>query len=366
MTNDLLYQVALGTVPQIGHVHAKILATHYGSAEAVFKARKRELEKLEGIGSVRAANIKQFNDFSSSEKEIRFIEQHHITPLFFLQPDYPKRLLGCYDGPALLYYKGTVSLNQDKIVAVVGTRNNSTYGKWLCEQLIADLASEEVMVLSGLAYGIDTIAHRSALQQGLPTVGVLAHGLDQLYPAANHSLARQMLKQGGLLTEFCSGHQPDKQHFPRRNRIVAGCCDCLVVVETTAKGGSMITAELANGYHKDVFAFPGRCNEISSTGCHELIKQYKAQLITSATDIVEAMNWKQQPASSLPIQPSLFPDLGKEEQSVWNIIKETQSIHIDALCAQLPFTMGTMANLLLQLEMKGVIVSMPGKMYRLL
>ena len=243
MSNDLLYRIALTLVPNIGDVHAKALVNRYGNAEAVFKAKKKDLENMEGIGTVRANSIKSFHDFTSSEAEIKFIEQYKIEPLFITDKNYPQRLLNCYDSPLLLYYRGTADLNTSRIVSIVGTRNNSEYGKTVCEKLVEDLANENILIISGLAYGIDTIAHKAALKNNLPTAGLLAHGLDRIYPPQNKTLAKQMIENGGLLTEFLSQTNPDKQNFPKRNRIVAGMCDCLVVIESGKKGGSLIKAE---------------------------------------------------------------------------------------------------------------------------
>ena len=292
MNNDLLYRIALPLVPNIGDVHAKALINIYGDAGSVFKARKKDLENIEGIGTIRAKSIKDYNSFQSSEDEIKFIEKYKIDPLFITDKNYPQRLLNCYDSPLLLYYRGTANLNCTRIVSIVGTRNNSDYGKAVTEKLVEDLATENILIISGLAFGIDTIAHKSALKNNLPTVGVLAHGLDMIYPAQNKSLARQMTEKGGLLTDFRSNTNPDKQNFPRRNRIVAGICDALVVIESSAKGGSLITASLGNGYNKDVFAIPGRANDTKSEGCNYLIKNNKASLITGAGDLVEMMLWK--------------------------------------------------------------------------
>ena len=231
MTNDLLYQISLTLVPNIGDIHAKALINRYGDAESIFKAKKSELESQEGIGIVRANSIKAFTDFDRSEEEIKFIEQYKITPLFINDKDYPQRLLNCYDSPSLLYYRGNANLNSSHIVSIVGTRNNTDYGKVACEKLVEDLQNSNILVVSGLAFGIDSIAHKSALKSNLQTVGVMAHGLDRIYPAQNKNLAKQMVDQGGLLTEFMSQTNPDRQNFPKRNRIVAGMCDALIVVE---------------------------------------------------------------------------------------------------------------------------------------
>jgi DNA processing protein len=237
MTSDILYQVALTLVPNIGDVHAKALINRYGDAQSIFKAKRKDLEQMEGIGIVRANNIKGFTNFESCEEEVKFIEQYKITPLFISDTNYPRRLLNCYDSPTLLYYRGNADLNTSKIISVVGTRSSSDYGKWVCEKLLEELMQENILVVSGLAFGIDTIAHKSSLRNNLKTVGVLAHGLDRLYPVQNKTLAKQMVEHGGLLTEFMSNTNPDKQNFPKRNRIVAGMCDALIVIESTILKG---------------------------------------------------------------------------------------------------------------------------------
>jgi DNA processing protein len=252
LTNELLYQLALTEVPNIGCVHAKILVKEFGSAENIFKSKLQQLEKIEGIGAIRAKSIKTFADFSKAEEEIKFIEKYKIKPLFINDKNYPQRLVNCYDSPTLLFYRGDADLNSSKIIAVIGTRNHTDYGKQVTEKLVKELAAQKILVISDMAFGIDALAHKTALKNNLLTVGVLAHGLDQIYPPEHSHLAKEMLKQGGgLLTEFRSKTKPDKHNFPTRNRIVAGMSDATIVIETGIKGGSMITAELANGYNKD-------------------------------------------------------------------------------------------------------------------
>ncbi|MBK8610118.1 MAG: DNA-protecting protein DprA [Chitinophagaceae bacterium] len=365
MNNDLPYQIALTLVPHIGDVHAKALINIYGNAQAVFKAKKKELDNLEGIGTVRAKSIKGFTDFTSSEEEIKFIEKYKITPLFITDENYPKRLLNCYDSPALLYYRGNADLNCSKIIAVVGTRNNSDYGKQVCEKFIEDLKSENVLVVSGLAFGIDTIAHKAALKNNLQTVAVLAHGLDRIYPQQNKGLAKQITAAGGLLTEFISNTNPDKQNFPRRNRIVAGLCDAVVVMESSKKGGSLITAELGNSYNKDVFAIPGRVNDGKSEGCNYLIKNNKAGLIDSANDFLDMMNWKPQPKPAVKKQRELFIELSADEKIVVNILQQQESIQIDELYFKSGLSSSAVATALLLLEMQNIVISLPGKVYKL-
>ncbi|MDB5201465.1 MAG: dprA [Ferruginibacter sp.] len=363
MNNDLLYQVALTQVQQIGDVHTRILINTFGEAAAIFKAPLKKLETIEGIGRKRAQAIKSFHAFPDCEKELAFIEKYKIRPLFITDDNYPKRLLNCYDSPSLLYFRGTANLNAAKILSIVGTRSHSEYGKQVCEKLLAELEAKDILIVSGLAFGIDTIAHRNALKNGFQTVGVLAHGLDRIYPSQNKFLAKQMLEYGGLLTDFKSETNPDKQNFPKRNRIVAGLCDALIVVESSVKGGSIITAELANSYNKDVMAYPGRSNDIKSEGCNFLIRKNKASLVTSAADIMEMMNWDQ-PVKPKVAQRELFSDLNTEEQLIVNLLA-IQPTHIDELYVKTNLSSSTTANALLMLEMRNIISALPGKIYQL-
>jgi DNA processing protein len=364
MNNDLLYQIALTLVPNIGDVHAKALVNIYGSAGSIFKASKKHLENIEGIGTVRAGCIKAFRDFSACENEIGFIEKYKITPLFITDPAYPQRLLNCYDSPCMLYYRGDADLNQSRFVSVVGTRNHSEYGRQQCEKLVEELHHQNIVVISGLAFGIDTIAHKTALKNGIQTVGVLAHGLDRMYPPQNKGLAKQMTTHGGLLSDFMSGSNPDKQNFPKRNRIVAGMCDALVVMESGVRGGSLITAELANSYNKDVFAMPGRVSDAKSEGCNYLIKNNKASLITKAADLVEMMNWAPR-EKKMKKQRELFIELSNDEKVLVAILQEQEAIQIDELYIKSNLSSSTVAAGLLMLEMQGIVSVMPGKVYKL-
>ncbi len=364
MSNDFIYQISLTLIPNIGDIHAKALINHFGNAGAIFKAKKKELEEIEGIGSVRARSIKEFENFNLAEEEIAFIQKYKITALFITDKNYPQRLLNCYDSPVILYYKGNADLNSSKIVAIVGTRNNNEYGKSVCEKLVEDLAEQNILIVSGLAFGIDSIAHKSALKNNLKTVAVLGHGLDRIYPTQNKSLAKQMIEQGGLLTDFRSKTNPDKQNFPKRNRIVAGISDAIIIIETGIKGGSLITAELGNGYNKDVFAIPGRTNDTKSEGCNYLIKNNKACLITSADDLLENMSWKEQKKPSAKKQRELFIELTDDEKIIVNILQQQEQIHIDELYIKSGLSSSAVASALLTLEMQGVVSSLPGKIYK--
>lgn len=365
MQSELLYQVALTMVPNIGDVHAKALINYFGNAEAIFHAPKKELDVMDGIGTVRSASIRNFKDFTRAEEEINFITKYKIKPLFLTDKEYPQRLLNCYDSPTLLYYKGAADLNTSKIVAVIGTRNHNDYGKITCEKFIEELMNEDILIVSGLAFGIDTIAHKSALKNNLKTIGVLAHGLDIIYPSQNSTLAKQMIKEGGLLTEFKAYTKPDRQNFPSRNRIVAGISDCIVVVESGKKGGSLITAELANGYNKDVFAFPGRVSDVKSEGCNYLIKNNKAALITCADDLLLDMGWKEVKKPSAKKQRELFIEFTADEKIVVEILQGQDQVQIDELYFKSKLSSSAVAQALLMLEMQGIVSSLPGKIYKI-
>ena len=366
MDKDLLYQIALTLIPNIGPVQAKILLQHC-NAEEIFHAKKSFLEKIEGIGPVRAASIAAFKDFTQAEEEIKFIEKYKIKPLFVTDSDYPKRLLNCYDSPTLLFYKGEADLNASKIVAIIGSRSHTDYGKLATEKIIKDLVNQNVLVVSGLAYGIDSIAHKAAVKNDLSTVGVLAHGLDQIYPAEHAGLAKDMIKHnGGLLTEFRSNSKPDKHNFPTRNRIVAGMSDATIVIETGIKGGSMITAELANSYNKEVFALPGKITDSKSTGCNYLIKNNKAMLLTDAEELIQVMNWQENKKKPFAArQKQLFIELTTDEKIVVTILQEKEKVHIDEINSKSGLNSSAVAAGILSLELQNVILSLPGKLYQL-
>ncbi|HYF31382.1 MAG TPA: DNA-processing protein DprA [Chitinophagaceae bacterium] len=367
MQQELLYQVALTLVPNIGYVHARTLIQHFGCASAVLKAHRSELERIEGIGTVRAASITAFNAYREAEAEVAFLEKYKVRPLFITDPSYPQRLLHCYDAPVLLYYKGTADLNASRIVAIVGTRNNTDYGKQVTETLVKALSELQVILISGLAYGIDGIAHKCALKHNIPTVGVVGHGLDQVYPAAHKGLAKDMLKEGGgLLTEYRSKTPPDKHNFPGRNRIVAGISDAVILVETGIKGGSMITAEIADSYNRDVFAVPGKITDPKSEGCNYLIRSNKAMLLDDAETFLDAMGWKEKALVPRQRQTTLFVQLNADEQKIVALLREKETMHIDELNLRSGLSNSAVAGAVLNLEMQGLIAGLPGRMYKLI
>jgi len=364
MNNEILYHIALTLIPNIGAVQSKQLIDYFGNAENIFKAKLKDLSAVDGIGEIRANQIKKFNQFALAEAEIKFAEKQQIKILYLTHQDYPKRLLHCYDAPTVLYYKGNANLNAEKIVSIIGTRTNTDYGKQITEDIIEELSHHQVLVVSGLAFGIDALAHKSALKNSLPTVGVLAHGLDTIYPAQHKSLAKEMLHNGGLLTEFKTNTTPDKFNFPQRNRIVAGIADATIVIETATKGGSMITAEIAYNYNRDVFAIPGKVYDNKSSGCLSLIQQNKAVLLAKPTQLIEEMQWithKKQPKK----QRELFIDLSPNEQKIVDILKNIDSIGIDDLYLKSELSSSSVAGAILNLELQNIIIALPGKLYKL-
>jgi len=360
---ELLQHLSLTMIPQVGDVQIGILLKHFGSAASVLSASAKALEEVPGIGTVRAASIRNCHVEQRVEAEWRFIQKNHIKVLVKGNQGYPSKLEHCMDAPHVLFYKGSSDLLNKRVVSVVGTRSPSQYGKDRVVELMAVLGQYNVMVVSGLAYGIDTVVHKEALNNTLETIGLLGHGLDQLYPHANKALAADMLQQGGLLSEFMQGIQPEKQNFPKRNRIVAGMADAVVVVESGSKGGSLITADIANSYNKDVLAYPGRATDPSSKGCNQLIRNHKANLITCGQDLVEFMNWAEDQHQSSKVQHAMKASLSDEENVILSIISHHDPCPIDLLTNLSGLNPGLVSAHVLSLEMAGLITSLPGKLY---
>lgn len=363
---SLFHQIALSCLPGIGSVLARNLLSYFGNEEEVFKAKSRHLGKVPGIGPKTKELIIKHEVFKFAEHELKFIEKYKIKPFFLTDGDYPKRLRNCADAPVMLYFKGNADLNNTKIISIVGTRNATNYGKEICKNLIADLKIHDPLVVSGLAYGIDGAAHKESLKLNIPSIGVLAHGLDRIYPAQHRNMAEKMLDCGGLLTEFMSGTIPDRENFPKRNRIIAGLSDVTIVVEANIKGGALITAELANSYNRDVFAFPGRINDEFSLGCNYLIKTHRANLITKAADIEYIMGWSRGIEKPVKPQLSLLINLTEDEQIIANALSLNGSVAVDELSYLTGLQQSRLAVTILGMEMKGTITSLPGKVYKLL
>jgi len=366
MQQELLYQTGLTLIAGIGAVTAKALLAYCGSAEEVFKQKKTHLQKIPGIGEVLAKSVSSSKHvLQRAEEEINFIEKYQIQTLFFSDENYPTRLKYCSDSPVMLYYKGNANLNCERIIGIVGTRSPSEYGKQKTQELVQDLSESGALIISGLAYGVDVLAHKTALDNNLQTLAVLAHGLDRIYPQTHDKIARRMISQGGLLTDFMSGTNPDAVNFPKRNRIVAGLCDALVIVESGHKGGSLITATIANSYNKDVFAFPGRAGDILAEGCNGLIKKNRAVLIENSADLLDAMQWQPQEKKEkkTDTQIPLPVNLSETEKNILNLFPEKQNLHLDELSYKSKMPIGQLSALLLQMEFSNLIKSKPGKLY---
>ncbi|GGK68337.1 DNA-processing protein DprA [Rufibacter glacialis] len=373
MSNELLYQVALPLIPHVGGGTARTLVKHFGSAEAVFAAAPEKLRKTPRIGEVITKSILQsrINALRQAEEVMQRAEKEEVQLLPFTHADYPQRLQHVPDAPLLLYYKGTADLNALKVVSIVGTRKSTDYGRQVTEQIVQGLVQHEVLVVSGLAFGIDILAHKAALKHGLPTVGVMANSVETVYPTAHQRDAENMLRHGGLLSEFPFGTKPDAPRFPSRNRIIAGMADCTIVVESTSKGGSLISADIAHSYDREVMAVPGPITSETSQGCNQLIRSLKAVPYTKPKDLEELLNWDKALAPrslSKPVQaaPTLslssFPE---EEQIILRALQQAGPLHIDVLCRHTRFNISQVSSLLFTLEMSGWVKALPGKQYLL-
>lgn len=367
MDEERLYQVALTRVPHVGCVIAKALIEKFKSATEVFKASAADLELVEGVGTGIARSLSRFRDFRACEKILNDVEQYKLSMIFLNDEAYPKKLLDCYDPPTLLYYKGNISLNAPKKVAVIGTRSHSEYGRQVTEKLIRDLRDKDITIVSGMAYGIDGLAHRNAIKYDIPTIGVLAHGLNTIYPSEHTSMAREMLRgKGALVTEFIVGTKPDRHNFPIRNRIVAGICDAIVVVETGLKGGSMITASIAASYNHPVFVFPGRTTDNKNAGCNMMLRRNTATIILDADNLLEELQWElPKDHNRKNNQLSFFGELNTAEATIVNLLGIHGQLAIDELYLRSGLNSGAAASAILNLEIRNIIKSLPGKQYRM-
>ncbi len=359
---ELYHTLALLQAEGIGDVVAKKLIQHCGSAQEIFKTKKAKLQKIDGIGPKTIEALQSKTIFEAAEKELQFIASQNITPLFYLNKNYPERLKHCFDCPVLIFQSGNVDLEQKRIINIVGTRKVTSYGIDFTKRLLEDLAPLNPIIVSGFAYGVDIIAHQAAMENGLQTIGVLAHGLNQIYPKDHKKYVAKMETHGGFLTEFWSTSNPDKENFVKRNRIVAGMCEATIVIESAEKGGSLITASLANDYNRDVFAVPGRATDKLSQGCNMLIKTQRAHLLTSAADLVYMLNWDIE-TKTKPVQKQLFINLEPQEQQIYDFLLQNgkEELDIIALACQIPVF--KLSSILLTMELKGAIQPLPGKIF---
>jgi DNA processing protein len=359
--NERVFQIALAMANGVGPVKARALLARFGTAENIFRAGK-EITRVHDIGPATTDALRDKALLRRAEEELLFSENNSVSLIFISDPQYPERLRQCADAPVLLYSRGLANLNAPKVISIVGTRAATAYGKHFCEQLIAAVAAHSPVVVSGLAYGIDICAHRACIKHGVSTVGCLAHGHDRIYPSLHASVANQMMQSGALITEFPSGTRPDRELFPMRNRIIAGVSDCTVVIETDDRGGSMITAHLAHGYGREVFALPGRYDDAHSTGCNLLIRKNIAAILATPRDLAEYLGWDNVHARTA-IQPSLFDALTAEEEVFMKALSAEEPAHLDDIVSRSQYPAGRVAELLLDLEFRGVLRSLPGKRY---
>lgn len=363
MTEDeLFYLLALQRVEGVGDVMAKKLITHCGSADAVFSTKSAQLAAIDGVGSILLKNIKDKSVFDKATAEMQFIKHNNIKVAYFQDVDYPERLKQCIDGPLLLFSSGAIDLKNRKIISIVGTRQITSYGIDFCRKFMEDLAPLDPVIVSGFAYGVDIVAHQLAIELNLQTIGVVAHGLNQIYPKTHKKYVAKVEENGGFMTEFWSSSNPDKENFVRRNRIVAGMSEATIVIESADRGGSLITANMANDYNRDVFAVPGRVTDKYSQGCNNLIKTQKANVLTSAADLVYILNWEVQKQVK-PVQKQLFVTLDDDEQLVYDYLLRTGKEVMDIIALHCDFPIYRISGLLLNMELKGLVRPLPGKLF---
>ncbi|GGW38547.1 DNA-processing protein DprA [Arenibacter certesii] len=364
MTKDeIIALLRLQNVPNIGDITAKKLIAHCGGPEAVFSKKLDSLLKIDGIGNYTIRGLLDTEHLEAAQEEFNFIKENDIQLYPFTDPNYPAYLKHCIDGPILLFGSGKIDLDKRKIISVVGTRNITSYGTAFCEELIEELAPLNPIIVSGFAYGVDICVQKAAIKNGLQTIGCLAHGLNQIYPKLHKRFVVEVEKNGGFLTEFWSTSQPERENFLRRNRIIAGMSEATVVIESAEKGGSLVTADIANSYNRDVFAVPGRVQDRYSSGCNNLIKQQKAQMITSAADLIYMLGWELEDQQPNAIQKQLFVELDDTEKNIYNYLQKGGKQMLDTIALDCNLPIFKVSSTLLNMEMKGVIRPLPGKLF---
>ncbi|MAO07998.1 MAG: DNA-protecting protein DprA [Alteromonas sp.] len=361
---ELLYVLALQRVPNLGEISAKKLIGLLGSAEAIFKEKKSNLLKIEGIGSHKLKHLDLGKYLSEAENELRFVKDHDIEYRYFLHKNYPQRLKHCFDSPMLYFQKGNIDLQNKRVISIVGTRKATTYGIGFCEKLLEDLAPLQPVIISGYAYGIDITAQKKAINLGLQTIGCLAHGFNKIYPPSHKKYVSAIEAHGGFITEFWSDDAFDRNNFLKRNRIIAGLSEATLVIESAEKGGSLVTADIANSYHRDVFAVPGRSTDLQSVGCNNLIKTQQAHLLQSAADLIYLLDWDLDKKEKKSNQTQLFVSLTEEEEKVYSFLKNKDKELLDGIALQCQMPIYKVAGLLLNLELKGLVRPLPGKLFQ--
>jgi len=347
----------------VGDILAKRLITSVGDVEQIFKEKRTVLQKINGIGHYVLKHLFDEKIAKKAEKELEYIQQKKIHYSYFLEDNYPQHLIHCIDSPILLFQDGNIDFSNQRIISIVGTRNITHYGRDFCNQLVAELAEYNPVIVSGFAYGVDICAHKAAVKNKLQTIAVLAHGFDQIYPKIHKKYIHQLNENGGFLTEFWHDENPLRENFLKRNRIVAGISKATIIIESAQKGGSLVTADIANSYNRDVFALPGRTTDVYSKGCNHLIKTNQAHLLTSAKDIAQMLNWDVEKKATPPVQQTLFVSLTNDEQKIYDYLKEKGKQMLDVIALDCAIPTYTLSSILLQMELKGVINPLPGKLF---
>ena len=361
---ELLYTLALQRTPNLGDTSAKKLLRAVGSAEAIFKEKKHNLLKIDGIGSFKLKNLNENQQLTEAEAELRFIKDNDIEFSYFLDKTYPERLKHCLDGPILFFHNGNIDLKNKKIISIVGTRKVTTYGTVFCEKLIEELAPLDPIIVSGFAYGVDITAHKAAMDNNLQTIACLAHGLNQVYPKVHKKYVTKVEQHGGFITEFWSDDPFDRNNFLKRNRIIAGLSEATIVIESAEKGGSLVTADIANSYNREVFAVPGRSSDKQSQGCNNLIKRQQAHLLTNAADLIYHLDWELEETNKKPQQTQLFVELTEEEKTIYRFLKQKDKELLDIIALECQIPTFKVATILLNMELKGVVRPLPGKLFQ--
>ncbi len=364
--NDLLYTLALQHVLNIGDITAKRLISNCGSAEAVLKEKKQNLLKIDGIGSVTVSDLFKTHHIKEAEKEIIFINENDIKVSYFQDSDYPERLKHCIDGPILLFQTGQIDLKKSHIISIVGARKITTSGIKFCEDLVEQLAPYNPIIVSGFAYGTDITAHKAAMKHNLQTVACLAHGLNQIYPKVHKKYMVDMEKNGGFLSDFWSTDKFDKQNFLKRNRIIAGISEATIVIESAEKGGSLVTADIAGSYNRDVFAVPGRTTDSQSIGCNNLIKHQRAHMLSTPLDVPYILNWQLEENKKPAVQKQLFVDLEATEKVIYNYLKDNEKQQLDIIALNCNLPIFKVSGTLLNMELKGIVRPLPGKLFEVI
>lgn len=364
--SELIALLRLQRIPNIGDVTAKKLIAHCGSPSAIFNDKRQNLLKIDGIGTFTLANLQDKQCLEDAQVESEFIKDNNIKVTYFMDADYPEYLRHCIDSPMVLFSKGKIDLAQRKIIGIVGTRNITSYGTTFCEKLMEDLAPLNPIIVSGFAYGVDICVQKAAIKHGLQTIGCLAHGLNQIYPKIHAKYVSDVEKNGGFYTEFWSTSQPERENFLKRNRIIAGMSEATIVIESAEKGGSLVTADIANSYNRDVFAVPGRAEDKFSIGCNNLIKQQKAHMLTSAADLIYLLNWQLVNTKTKAVQKQLFIELDETEQLIYSYLQMNGKQLLDTIALECKLPIFRTSSTLLTMEMKGVIRPLPGKLFEAL